>query len=176
MLTITLSTILTRIPVWVFPLFVGLMALGWMQTKERKLNRTRVVVMPLAMLAFSLFSVLSLFGTSTLALFAWAFGLSLGAGLSFQFVRREGMQFDANKNEFTLPGSFLPWVLIAGIFCLRFVVGAMGATGAVGLHSAMVVGAIALLGGLFSGCFAGRALALLQTQVSNKAFRGATPA
>jgi hypothetical protein len=176
MLSPYFTTFISRVPVWVLPLFVGLMVLGWLQTKQRKLTRTRVLIMPLVMLAFSLFSVLSLFGASALALLAWALGLCLGAALVFRFIRRDGMQFDANKNQFTLPGSYLPWGLILGIFSLRFVVGAMSASGAASLHSAIVVGSIALAGGFFSGCFSGRALALLQTQMRQHSPGGVTTA
>ncbi len=171
-----LTTIFARIPVWVLPLFLGLMALGWTQTRARTLNRTRVLVMPVVMLLFSLFSLVSLFGFSIFALGAWAFGVCLGAGVVFRFVSREGMRFDASQNKFTLPGSYLPWALIVGIFSLRFVVGAMSGSGAASLHSVAVIVAIASAGGFFSGCFSGRALALLQTQVRQHSLGGSVAA
>jgi hypothetical protein len=159
-----LTQILTRIPVWVLPLFFGLMLLGWMQTRPRQLSRRRLVALPFSMGVFSLFSVMALFGAAVHSLLPWAIGLALGSGLALAMCSREGMRFDAVKQEFNMPGSALPWALIMGIFSLRFVVGALSATGSFLLQDTVVVALCCLLAGGLSGGFLGRALALWKTQ------------
>ncbi len=56
-----MTQILTHTPLWVFALFFGLVYLGYLQSRTRQVSRGRLIVLPLAMLAWSLYSVWSTF-------------------------------------------------------------------------------------------------------------------
>ena len=47
-----MTQILTHTPLWVFGLFFGLVYLGYLQSRTRQVSRGRLIVLPLAMLAW----------------------------------------------------------------------------------------------------------------------------
>ena len=67
-----MTQILTHTPLWVFGLFFGLVYLGYLQSRTRQVSRGRLIVLPLAMLAWSLYSVWSTFAAHLTALAAGA--------------------------------------------------------------------------------------------------------
>ena len=66
--------ILVHSPRWVFVLFLVLLVVGVSQLAARRVTLRRITVLPLAMLGWSFYGVMSAFSTQTLALFAWALG------------------------------------------------------------------------------------------------------
>ena len=156
--------ILQHTPVWVWPLLAALMALGVMQAFARTVTLRRITLLPVTMLALSLWGVASDFG-SGLALAAWALG-GLAAGTwSLRRGALAGARWSAAEQAFRLPGSWVPLMLILGIFCTKFGVGV-----SLALHPEVrstpgfAIGA-SLAYGVFSGFFAGRALALWRLAV-----------
>ncbi len=70
-MTPTIQTILAHTPVWVWPLLAALLVLGALQARARQVTLLRATLLPVAMLALSLWGVISVFASaSTLA--AWA--------------------------------------------------------------------------------------------------------
>jgi hypothetical protein len=59
-----LGAILKGTPVWVWGLLAALLALGASQLPDRKLSLPRVTMVPIAMLGFALFGMVSAFGNS----------------------------------------------------------------------------------------------------------------
>jgi hypothetical protein len=156
-----LLAVLQHTPVWVWFLLATLLALGFRQARPHRIALPRMVLMPLAMLGLSLWGVVSVFGPGQ-ALLAWACGTLAAAAWTLRGEGPRGVRWSAAERSLRMPGSWLPMALILGIFCTKFGVG-------VGLArhpewraaSDFALGA-SLVYGVFSGLFAGRALALLR--------------
>lgn len=154
-----LGTVIRKTPLWVGGLLAVLMALGLSQTRERRISRLRMAIMPLAMTGLSLWGTVSAFGTSPLfgyVMLVWLAGALLMGSLIAMTSPRPGTVYDAARRSFTVPGSWLPLALILGIFLTKYVVGVdlvmQPALARDGQYT-LVTGA---LYGLFSGTFAGR--------------------
>ena len=155
-----LIAILQHTPAWVWALFAGLVGLGLWQTREREMSLERVTVLPLAMIALSLSGVFSAFGHFPVALGGW--GAGVGAALAFgrQFVAVRGASWSQQVATLRVPGSWLPLVLIVGLFSVKYVAGV-----SLALHPGLAVDAVfggltSLAYGSFSGLFLARGLAL----------------
>jgi len=152
--------ILQHTPVWVWGLFVALVALGLSQTRDREMTLVRVTVLPLVLVGLSLSGVLSAFGHAPLPLGGWAAGV--GAALVFgrQFVAVRGARWLAQTGRLYVPGSWLPLVLIVGLFCIKYVAGASLSMHPTLSTDAAFAGLCSLAYGGFSGLFLARALSL----------------
>jgi hypothetical protein len=155
-----IGPILKNTPSWVWGLLATLLALGLSQISTRRVSALRMTLMPVAMTGLSLWGTASAFSQSPLfgyVLLAWAGGAALMLGLIAPRAAAPGASYDAAARSFTVPGSWLPLVLILGIFLTKYGVGvelAMQPTLAHDGPYSLIVGA---LYGLFSGSFAGRA-------------------
>jgi hypothetical protein len=158
-----LEPILRHTLVWVWGLLATLLALGLSQVRARRISQLRVVLLPLSMSGMSLWGTGSAFGNSPLfgyVLLAWAAGAALMLGLIAPQAPAVGTRYHAASRSFALPGSWLPLLLILGVFLIKYVVGvelAMQPTLARDGQYTLIVGG---LYGLFSGAFAGRAARL----------------
>lgn len=157
-----LFAILQHTPAWVWLLLAALVALGLRQAVPHRITLRRMAMLPLAMLALSLWGVASVFGSGT-ALAAWAVGALAAAAVVLRSGSgTKGVHWAAGEQRFVLPGSWLPMALILGIFCVKFGV-AVSLALQPALRSAPDFALAASLSyGIFSGCFAGRAVALLR--------------
>jgi hypothetical protein len=154
--------IFQKAPVWVWPLFMVLIAVGWMQSRTRSVPPQPMIIISSAMLCLSGFGVISAFQSSALALLAWLAMLSLTLLLCQKMGYPQAWHFDASTRRMHVPGSWLPMALYLSIFLIKFAVGA--ALGfrpewAKQLSFALPVSA---LYGLLSGIFATRALHALR--------------
>jgi hypothetical protein len=152
--------IIQHTPAWVWGLLTALIALGLWQTRDREMTLARVTILPLVLIALSLSGVLSAFGHMPLALGGWAAGA--GAALVFgrQFVAVRAARWSAQAGLLHVPGSWLPLVLIVGLFCIKYVAGV-----SLSMHPALAAdaafaGLCSLAYGSFSGLFLARALSL----------------
>jgi hypothetical protein len=155
-----LTQILAHTPRWVFALFAFLVWLGAKQLLAGSVSLTRIALMPIAMTGLSVYGVLSGFGSSPMALMAWAGAASLALWTVLQRPLAAGTRYDAAAREFHVAGSAVPLALMMGIFFTRYAVGVLLA-----MHpelkqqAAFALGISALYGGA-SGIFAARALRL----------------
>jgi hypothetical protein len=154
-----LLAVLQHTPVWVWPLLAALLSLGIRQAAPRTVTLRRATVLPLAMLALSLWGVVSVFESGP-ALAAWAFGGLAAAGWGVRTGSPRGVRWSAAEQVFRMPGSWVPLALILAIFGAKFGVGV-----SLALHpdwrgaSGFALGA-SLAYGVISGLFAGRAITL----------------
>jgi hypothetical protein len=114
-------SVLQHTPGWVWGLLIGLLALGLMQSRTRELSVTRVTVLPVAMIALSLFGIYGAFGLQPLAFGAWAAGWLLAARGLGRFAAVRGAAWSGESRRIHVPGSWLPLFLILGIFLTRYV-------------------------------------------------------
>ena len=158
-----LGSVLKNTPVWVGGLLAGLLTLGLSQLRDRQVSQLRMAITPVAMTALSLWGTVSAFGQSPLfgyVLLVWLATAVLLGGLIAMTSPPAGTRHDTARRSFWIPGSWLPLVLILGIFLTKYIVGvdlAMQPPLARDGQYTLIVGA---LYGVFSGVFAGRTLRL----------------
>lgn len=155
-----LFEILKRTPSWVFVLFFALLALGYWQSRSRTVPRARVAILPVAMIALSLYGVLSGFGISALAIVAWLAGVGLAVLVSARVTLVRNASYTAATQSFSLPGSWMPLVLMMCIFFTRYTVAVLLARNPMLAHDVSFIATICLLYGFLSGLFFAAALSL----------------
>lgn len=153
-----LGPILRNTPSWVWGLLAGLLGLGLSQLRERTAGLARVSLLPAAMTLFSVWGTFSALGGSPHlagAVAAWLIAAAM-AGL---LVARgpAAAQFDPVQRSYRLPGSFVPLLLIVGVFLVKYVVGADLAMAPRLVEDTRYVLSVAALYGAFTGVFVGRA-------------------
>ena len=158
---------LQHIPVWVFALLLGLIALGLQQTRTRHVGKRRLLGINIALTVFTLLGVVQQWRHTpwlALGLLSWAasctlvaWGLGPGATLA-------GASYNAETRRFTVPGSWLPLALFMAIFVCKFVVSMLSAAEPEALHSVQAAMGISTLYGFFSGLLIARVLRLLKLQ------------
>ena len=155
-----IGEILAHTPVWVFVLFLALVAIGLSQVRTRNLSPARLFALPVAMVGFSLYGFLSAFGANAFAAAAWLAGL-LGMGALIAAARfPRGVTY--SDRSFRLPGSWVPFFVIMAIFFSRYVITvALTMTPALRGLAAVAAGVGAIYG-LSSGFFVGRTLTALR--------------
>ena len=156
------AQIIHNTPVWVWLLLAALVALGYSQTRSRAIGLRRAVTLPVAMILFSLYGTVSAFSLSSGVLSAWFAAFALMT--SMVVLRRVplGTAYDGMSRQFAVPGSWLPMLVILGIFCTKYAVGVTLAMHPVVVQHTLFSTLVSTLYGLFSGFFAGRALRLLR--------------
>ena len=151
-------------PTWVWGLLTSLLVLGASQVRDRTASLARSGLMPVAMTGFSIWGTASAFAASSgpweilatwlgAALAVFAAVASFGSG-------RSAASYDAATRRFHIPGSYLPLLLILGVFLTKYVVGVeLGMQPGLAHDSSFALPAAALYGA-FSGLFTGRAARL----------------
>lgn len=157
-----LLEIVKRTPTWVFLLFALLLALGWSQSRTRTVPRSRISLLPLAMLMLSLFGVLSLFGRAPLAALCWASGILFALLSGLKRTSPRGASYSTASGSFTIPGSWVPLYLMMAIFFVRYGVGVVVARRLPVASTTEFIGLISYTCGFLSGVFWVRALAVLR--------------
>jgi UDP-N-acetylmuramyl pentapeptide phosphotransferase/UDP-N-acetylglucosamine-1-phosphate transferase len=155
---------LQHIPVWVFALLLGLIALGLLQTRTRHVRAQRLLGTNIALTLFTLVGVTQQWRPTpwlALALLSWASACLLVTWALGQGAAPDGAGYDLATQRFTVPGSWLPLTLFMAIFACKFVVGMVNATAPESLHSVQAAIGISALYGLFSGVLNGRSWCLL---------------
>lgn len=165
-----LLAILAHIPLWVWAILALLVALGVKQSRDQWLPRTRLALLPMIWLAYGAWGVHSAFGASAQTLLPWAMSLALSLMLMQIIGVPSGSRFDDARQQFFVPGSWLPMALMLGLFVAKFALGLnlalkpeLAANAAVSMSFSALFGALA--GGLL-----GRARNILRPQ-KNAAFR-----
>ena len=151
-------SILQHTPVWVFALFVALVALGARRLRAHTIGVRQLLILPIAMTGFSLFGLTQAFGIGVVPLAAWS--LAFAAMLVFATVRptNPAVQYSPAVRAIHIPGSWLPLALMMTIFFLRYAVAVTLVINPTLHGDASFVAGIAALYGLSSGSFAARAL------------------
>jgi hypothetical protein len=155
-----LIEIFKHTPSWVFVLFFILVALGYFQTKERKVTRGKVAILPVVMIALSFFGVFSAFGMPPVGIFSWVVGIALTVWLGAKLNRPHGVSFSPETRLLSVPGSWLPLALMMAIFSTKYMVGVVQARQLPVIGNPVFIGAIGLCYGIFSGIFLARAVVI----------------
>ena len=156
-----LVPIFINTPKWVWAVLACLLLIGLSQTRQRRAGLARTALVPLALAGFSLYGTVSAFGASPLVWAAWGIPAVLVAQAVLNRPVPKGVRYDAAVRQFELPGSWVPLMLIAGIFLTKYVVGVSLALNPSLKADIIFTTGVAALSGLFSGVFAGRTARLL---------------
>jgi hypothetical protein len=151
---------MSNTPTWVFVVFVALLFLGYQQSKDRTVGRVRLLILPLAMLAFSLYGVSSSFGFEPLPLFAWLLGFLPLVALARSVLKPHGVSYSPASASFHIRGSWLPMALLMSIFWVKYAVGYTTARNLPLAHELWFTGCVSLLLGLLGGAFTARAVSI----------------
>lgn len=155
-----LNLIFTQTPIWVWILLAALLWLGLSQTVSRTASLKRITIMPLAMIGLSIFGTVTVFGTQLSILFAWLGAGAVMLSLILSKASAAAIKYDAAKKIFSLPGSWVPLVLILGIFITKYAVGFMMAMQPLLAQDVNFALFFTTLYGAFSGVFLARAVSL----------------
>jgi hypothetical protein len=149
--------IVQHTPLWVWGLLAGLIALGLVQTRDRDMTLSRILVVPAVMLALSLMGVIGAFGGRPMALGAWIAGVGLALFIGRRTVRAQGVRWSAAERRMHVPGSWLPLALIVGLFAIKYLAGVSLAIEPRLAADTAFAGGCCLAYGVFSGLFLARA-------------------
>jgi hypothetical protein len=159
--------ILQHIPVWVFALLIGLIALGLVQTRTRHIRKQRLLGINIALTVFTLVGVVQQWRLTpwlALSLLSWAAMGLLVAWVFGQGAAPAGAAYDLETRRFTVPGSWLPLALFMTIFACKFAVGMTTAMAPDLLDSLSAAIGVSALYGLLSGVLNAKAWRLLKLQ------------
>jgi hypothetical protein len=149
---------ISHIPVWVFFILFGLLALGYRLSRTRVVRPGSVAMIAFAMLVFSLYGVTSAFGVDVLPLAAWTCGIAAAVVLGSQAIGSRGLSREGDRVR--VAGSWWPLVLLMSIFAVKFALGFARGVGSPIVEAAWCTAAASAIFGLLSGAFAARALAV----------------
>ena len=157
--------IIQHIPVWVFALLLGLIALGLMQTRTRHIRMQRMLGLNIGLTIFTLVGVVQQWLPTpwlTLGLLSWAVACAFLTYALSAIAPPSGAAWDSHTRLFTVPGSWLPLTLFMAVFVCKFAVGMSNAMLPGELNNAVSAMAISAWYGLFSGLFNAQAWRILK--------------
>ena len=158
--------ILRHTPIWVWVILVGLVAIGSTMLRARAISARRMVILPAAMLVYSLASIMAAFSGNWVTVPAWAAGVLAALLLSRWLRVSADVRYEQATALFHLPGSVAPMFLMIAIFCVKFAIGAAAAIMPAVLTDAQFIAAISIISGLLSGAFLARSLLAFASRVA----------
>jgi hypothetical protein len=156
-----ITQILIHTPLWVYGLFVVLVAFGLQQTRSRNVNAVLAYFLPFGMIALSLAGINSNFGIKPAPIAMWALGLLIITVLGFKHFRDDRVTFTRSSRSFFIPGSWTPFFVIMAIFFTKYMFAVMHAFDVEIVTTKAFVAALSLACGCFSGYFSSRAVNLV---------------
>ena len=154
----TFVQILLHTPFWVFALLAGLCVFGLMQTRTRRVAVWLALLLPAAMPILSLSGVLQYVGVWWPALAAWLLGMGAVALFGVKTMNPQTARYDGESRKLIVAGSWIPLLVILGIFCVRYAMGVARAMDLDAAYDPTIQLAVSLLLGAFSGYFLARGL------------------
>lgn len=149
--------IITKTPVFVWPLFVILLLSGLRARKTNEVPLAVLLLIPSLFFGWSLFSFFGTYATDPLAILFWPLCVGAGFFIGFSHMQRLKLQFDKQKKKVEMPGSPIPLMLSMSIFTSKFSIGMMGAM-LPHLKGSLLFLGLELFSSLILGIFAGRGI------------------
>jgi len=149
--------ILQHTPLWVFSLFIGLIFLGFSQTKKRTVSARRLTLLPIVMLCLSASGVWSTFGPSPFGFILWLSGITLALTITAWQEYPKEIEYSPSKQLYTIPGSWAAFTLIMLIFFTKYTIAVLLTRNTNLNQSTFFIAGVCILYGLSSGWFFARA-------------------
>lgn len=154
--------IISHTPLWVWPLLLGLIALGLVQSQDRSVPGAVVLALPLAMVAYSAYGLIATFGLDPRTVAAWGAGMLTAIALNQSvFGIPHDVVRDPGRWRFLVRGSLLPLASMMAIFWTRFALGVLAGMSPATIHVPSFVIGIAFWLGLCGGFFPARSIRIL---------------
>lgn len=157
-----MTTFFSNVPIWVFPLFVLLLALGFRASKDRKVPVLVISAMPLLGI-LTVRNILSLSPPSwiwLIAAFAYFCGVLFGMKVQHSLIGERTKRFAVVKGEWmTLTAMML-------IFCAGFANGFLAAIAPFVTSSSIFLVLFVVTTCAPAGHFLGRAITTVRTKIS----------
>ncbi len=150
--------IFTHTPIWVWALLAFLVQRGYVMSQDRQLSIRKACLLPVLMLAWSVYGVVQL-GDFNLVM-AYAIVAVASAGLRLKLAGNVAQSYDPATQLLTVKGSWLPMLVILGLFLGKYAYNVATAMAPVLQHSTQFIWIAQLLFALASGFFLAN---LLQT-------------
>lgn len=157
-LGVVVSHVIAGTPHWVWAVLALVTAIGLRQLMPRRVPRAQLLIMPVALAAYSLWSAANALGAG--AALPWLAGVALAFAIT-ALLPRLAVETDA-AGRLVLAGSPWPLLLIWSIFVLRYALAVTQVMDPALAHRGDVTLAVALAYGTLSGCFAARAWRVLR--------------
>ncbi len=122
-----MPTILTHIPVWVFPLFLYIAYMSLRATRGRVASLPRLLMVPALFIVWGVSGLLSRHQIDLPLGSTWVAAAGLGAGLALTIGKPIVLGVDRERGLLRLAGSWAPFVRVMAIFIAKFTLGAMNA-------------------------------------------------
>jgi hypothetical protein len=155
----TLLNIITGTPWWVYLILAYVLYVGIRALKPRTMSVNRIFIIPLIILALSLWFLIDKF-TGFKDLLIWALFIPIGFGAGWGIVQKLKIRADHKKLLIRIGGNPFILILVLAIFAVKYFFGYWKAvTPDIGpfLHSMELA-----FSGLFLGLFVGRLFAIIK--------------
>ena len=150
-----------NIPLWVAPLFLGLLFISLRATRPRTVPKAVIYGLPL----LGFLTLRTLASLTPLGFALSAFALAYVAGAAVGSRAQGAWTIATTRSHVRLCGEWLTMVTIMGVFVLNFANGTINAIAPQLAETALYVGAFSILAGVLSGIFFGRALRVMRIPV-----------
>lgn len=151
--------ILSHTPLWVWPLILYGLFIGWSRTRDRVVSPSRLLVLPVLVTGLALYNLVAS-GISATALIGFACGAVAGAFAGTAMARRRPARL-LSDGRLALQGDWLPLALIIAIIVVRYAKGiALGVDPALAQETGFVL-ASAVLSGFLAAMMIARSIGVL---------------
>lgn len=151
--------ILSHTPLWVWPLILYGLFIGWSRTRDRIVSPWRLLVLPMLITGLALYNLVAS-GISAAGLAGVACGAVTGAFAGAAMARRKPATLLAD-GRLALQGDWLPLALIVAIIIVRYAKGiALGVDPDLAQETGFIL-ASATLSGFFAAMMIARAIGAL---------------
>jgi hypothetical protein len=168
-----LAQIISHTPLWVWALLAFLLYRGILASVDREVTLKRLAIIPLVMLALSWQGVSTVFGILALPMLCWLLAAAVAATLTWRLFRKDRVMAYPERGVVFQRGSWLPLVLMMGVFLTKYAVGVtLAMHPALAQDTAFTV-VVCTLYGIFNGMFLGRLLRIVNLYYSPQPASGA---
>jgi hypothetical protein len=116
------AQIVTNTPLWVWPLMIFVLWLGWQGLRPRTVPLWRPAILPLVSIGSSLVAIVQSAGPA-LALAGWAVALLLALPLGYAIGRRRAVRLRLEDGRLEIAGGWFVLVFGLSIFAVRYALG-----------------------------------------------------
>lgn len=157
-----MAQLFTHTPTWVWLLLAGLCFIGYLQTKTRQVSPVRLMLLPLAMMIWSLFTTYQQLGYQLNTLMVWGFSFAFSCYVFSKSFSTKQSSYDQQSGLFIVAGSWMPLMFILGIFFTKYLMNvSLVVRPQLQESLGFTLSLSALLGG-FSGALLARAIGILR--------------
>jgi hypothetical protein len=118
------TQIVTNTPLWVWPLMIFVLWLGWQGLRPRTVPLWRPAILPLVSVGSSLAAIAQSAGPA-LALAGWAVALLLALPIGYAIGRRRAVRLRPEDGRLEIAGGWFVLVFGLSIFAVRYALGVL---------------------------------------------------